>query len=65
MSESNRSKTTRKLHKYVFILLGLWLTFLISAAIAALRVSQSAKFSPFRFYGKSLTMEEQENKADH
>ena len=54
MSLNNRSKTTRKLHKYVFILLGVWLTFLVSAVIAGLSVSQSPKFSPFQSPTKSL-----------
>ncbi|WP_013323467.1 hypothetical protein [Gloeothece verrucosa] len=51
-----RRKTARKMHKYVFGLLAVWLTFVVSAGIAAKRVSQSEKFAPYQLYLKSFTL---------
>ena len=54
--QKKRSHATQ-MHKYVFVLLGVWFLFAVTAAIACHRVSQSKKFTLSHFYLKSLTLE--------
>lgn len=57
MQTQNKQSQARSMHKYVWILVGVWTLLVVTFAIALKRVSQSDKFAGF--YVKSLTLEGQ------
>jgi hypothetical protein len=56
MHSANRI-SAKEIHKYVVGLIGVFIIFLITYPIAMSRVSQKAKFAPYRSHLKSLTPE--------
>jgi hypothetical protein len=57
MQTQKTQSQARSMHKYVWLLVGVWSLLVITFAIALKRVSQSEKFSGFHV--KSLTLEGQ------
>ncbi|HBL59832.1 MAG TPA: hypothetical protein DDZ80_15555 [Cyanobacteria bacterium UBA8803] len=57
MEAQIKPNSTRQIHKYVLILVGIWTLFAATLPIAYLRVSQSDKFSGTPF--KSMNLEGQ------
>ena len=56
MQGQKKRSHPNKMHKYVFVLLGVWFLFAVTSVIACYRVSQSKKFTLSHFYLKSLTL---------
>lgn len=58
MTRQTKRPTARRMHKYVFVLLGVWLLFAATATIACFRVSHAKKFALYHFYLKTFPLED-------